>query len=79
MMTDTDITLDLFELDERESNGIRVVLLWVPVTNEVFVLVSDEESGETFAVEVRKTDNPLDVFQHPFAYSALRELESLVS
>ncbi len=47
MTTTADISLDAFvELDERESNGIRVTLLWNRVTNQASVLVSDEQSGE---------------------------------
>jgi hypothetical protein len=71
MTTMTDISQqDLVELDERESNGIRVTLLWNRVTNRASVRVSDEQSGEAFAVEIRDEGNPLDVFHHPFAYAA---------
>jgi hypothetical protein len=71
MTTLTDISQHhLVELDERESAGIRVILLWNRVTDQASVFVSDEKSGEVFALEVRSGENALDVFHHPFAYAA---------
>lgn len=78
MTTMTDISLDgLVELDERESNGIRVTLLWNRVTDKTSVLISDEQLGEAFALDLREDDNPLDVFHNPFAYAARRPVDEL--
>ncbi len=57
MTTMTHISLDdLVELDERESNGIRVTLIWNRTTSRASVLVSDERTGEAFALDVRVGD-----------------------
>ena len=75
MTNSTLISLeDLVELDERESNGIRVTLIWNRATNCVSVLVYDEKSQDAFALEVSEGDDALDIFNHPFAYAAYRGL-----
>jgi hypothetical protein len=58
------------ELDSRASDGIQVRLLWYPYGGHVSVMVSDSKTGETFELEVREGDRPLDVFHHPYAYYA---------
>jgi hypothetical protein len=60
------------ELDERESNGIRVTLVWDRATDTLSVLVWDERTEQSFTLEVRKNDDAYDVFNHPFAYAAFR-------
>jgi hypothetical protein len=60
------------ELDRRVSNGIEVRLLWRPHDEVVLVAVSDARTEESFAIEVRKGEQPLDVFHHPYAYAASR-------
>ena len=69
------MTDDLAELDERDSNGVRVTLVWSRATNRASVLVSDERSGAAFVLDVERDENPVDVFHHPFAYSAHRASE----
>jgi len=62
----------LKELATRENDGVEVSLYWNPAENNVYVLVSDEKTGDRFEIEVGSR-SPLDVFNHPFAYaSALR-------
>ena len=51
---------------------MSVTLVWNRATNGVSVLVSDEQSGEAFALAVQRDDNAFDVFHHPFAYFANR-------
>ena len=51
-MTDSPFA-NLIELDERESNGIRLTLLSNRALNQASVLVSDERSSEAFAHRVR--------------------------
>ena len=70
-----DMTDDSVELDERESDGVRITLVWNRATNRASVLVSDERTGAVFALAVRRDESSLDVFHHPFAYSAHRESE----
>jgi len=58
------------ELDCRWTNGIQVRLLWRQVDGRLSVAVVDTRSGESFRIDVRDGQRPLDVFQHPFAYAA---------
>ncbi len=57
------------ELDHRTSDGIDVRLLWNSRTNQVFVAVDDQQSGELLEVTVHGVD-ALDAFHHPYAYGA---------
>jgi len=67
------------ELDERESNGIRVTLVWNRVTDTLSVLVWDERTSQSFTLEIEKGDEAYDVFNHPFAYAAFRGLDESAS
>jgi hypothetical protein len=60
------------ELDCRYTDGIEVRLLWRPHDGGVLVAVADSRTGEAFAIEVHDGERPLDVFHHPYAYSATR-------
>jgi hypothetical protein len=62
-------TLQTRELAQRESNGIRVVLLWHPREAAVTVSVEDIRAGDRFDLAVAP-DRALDAFYHPFAYAA---------
>ena len=69
----TDIQLGtVVELDERESNGIRVTLAWDRSKDTASVLVWDERAEQSFAIELQEGDDVYDVFNHPFAYAARR-------
>ena len=57
------------ELAARESDGINVVLLWDPKTDDVTVSVDDTRTGQYFELPVER-DRALDAFHHPFAYAA---------
>jgi hypothetical protein len=57
------------ELAARESDGVRVRLLWHPRANAVTVSVEDARAGDLFDVAVAP-DRALDAFYHPFAYAA---------
>jgi hypothetical protein len=37
------------------------------------VAVNDAKTEESFTIEVREGDRPMDVFQHPFAYAGRRD------
>ena len=75
MTTTTDILdAQILELDERENDGIRVTLVWNRQTGALKVLVSDERTLESFALDVSEGDDARDVFDHPFAYAAFRGL-----
>jgi hypothetical protein len=64
-----DFRSDARELDARENDGIHVVLLWHPRTDEVTVSVDDTRTGRYFELPVER-DRALDAFRHPFAYAA---------
>jgi hypothetical protein len=61
------------ELDARKSDGIHVRLLWHPEDDHVSVAVNDTKTGEIFDLPVHDGQLALDVFQHPYAYAAMRQ------
>lgn len=61
--------LNARELAARESDGVRVVLLWHRDENAVSVSVEDARAGDRFQLHVAP-DRALDAFYHPFAYAA---------
>lgn len=67
------------DLDFRAADGIEVTLLWEKALGRVWVAVRNRTSGEHFEVEVRDSDNALDVFRHPYAYAAARTPELLAA
>jgi hypothetical protein len=66
----------LRELDQRSNGEASVVLLWRQRDGRLFVTVADEKSGESFRIEVRDGERPLDVFHHPYAYAAWHGVEA---
>jgi hypothetical protein len=64
------------ELHSRINDGIHVRLLWSRDDGRVVVAVDDARSGDRFGIEVRRHERALDVFHHPFAYAALRGIET---
>jgi hypothetical protein len=62
-------------LASRKNAGIRVTLLWAADTNSVAVLVCDDSTKEQFELVVEPGANPLDVYEHPYAYAAWRGIE----
>jgi hypothetical protein len=57
------------ELAARESDGVRVMLLWHPREDAVTVSVEDARAGQSFELAIAR-DRALDAFYHPFAYAA---------
>ena len=57
------------ELASRESNGVRVLLLWHPRDDALTVSVEDSRVGERFELIVERSC-ALDAFYHPYAYAA---------
>jgi hypothetical protein len=62
------------ELASRQSGTAEVVLLWSRVARRAAVKLSDEATGESVELTLLPTDDPLDVFNHPYAYAARRGL-----
>jgi hypothetical protein len=57
------------ELAARQSDGLRVLLLWHPREDAVTVSVEDAWAGHSFEIPVAP-DRALEAFYHPFAYAA---------
>jgi hypothetical protein len=70
MLTETQYE----ELSSRESNGIRVSLVWNRADDTVKVSVYDARSDSSFDLDVGN-DPPLEVYNHPFAYAAFRGVD----
>jgi YD repeat-containing protein len=62
------------ELESRSNDGIDVRFLWNEHDNPVRVTMADAKTGDGFAIEVGEGERPLDVFHHPFAYAAWRDM-----
>jgi hypothetical protein len=62
------------ELAERRAGTTEVALLWSKRTHRAAVAVLDEGTGDYFELEIGAADDPLDLFNHPYAYAASRGL-----
>ena len=56
----------------RHSGTTDVALFWSKRRHRAAVTVEDEATGERFELSVEPGDNPLDLFEHPFAYASSR-------
>lgn len=56
----------------RRSGTTDVGLFWSKRTHRAAVAVEDEATGERFELPLEASDDPLDVFEHPFAYASTR-------
>ena len=66
----TDTLNSIRELTSRMSGTDQIRLLWRQEDGLLWVTVRDSRTGETFCIDVREHEPPLDVFQHPYAYAA---------
>lgn len=62
------------ELAVRHSGTTDVALLWSRRRGRAAVSLRDDATGESFELLVGPTDDPLDVYEHPYAYAAARGL-----
>lgn len=60
----------IVELDTGHSGATEVVLLSSKRTRRVAVKFSDEATGKSVELTLLPTDDPLDVFNHPYASAA---------
>lgn len=58
------------QLDERESDGLRVELLYDDEWDEVTIVVQDTQFQECFVLRPPK-DRVMEYFLHPFAFRNL--------
>jgi hypothetical protein len=56
------------ELARRDNAGSHVVLLWSRRRHRAAVVVDDEDTGELVELDIRERENPLELYQHPYAY-----------
>jgi hypothetical protein len=59
-------------LAARHAGTVDVALLWSKRRHRAAVAVEDEATGERFELRVEPGDNPLDLFEHPYAYASRR-------
>jgi hypothetical protein len=59
-------------LASRQSGTTEVALFWSKRTGRAAVAVEDDITGERFELEIDTGDDPLDLFNHPYAYAATR-------
>jgi hypothetical protein len=52
-----------------------VTLLWAPGTNAASVLVRDDSTEDEFELVLEPEANPIDVYEHPYAYAAWRGID----
>lgn len=61
------------ELARRDSGlGRHVALLWSRRTGRAAVVVEEESTGDLIELEVAERENPLELYNHPYAYLAAR-------
>lgn len=62
-------------LASRKNAGIRLTLLWAADINAVTVLVRDDSTDDQFELLMEPEANPIDVYEHPYAYAAWRGID----
>lgn len=60
------------ELARRDSAGSHVALLWSRRRHRAAVVVEDDAAGELVELDIREGENPLELYQHPYAYVLTR-------
>lgn len=60
------------ELARRDSAGSHVALLWSRRCHRAAVVVEEDATGLLAELDVREQENPLQLYQHPFAYVSTR-------
>ena len=49
--------------------------MWAPDTNAAAVLVQDDSTDDEFELVLESEANPIDVYEHPYAYAAWRGID----
>lgn len=60
------------ELVSRDAGPTHVLLLWSRRTGRAAVVIEDDATGDIVEIDVRKRENPLELFHHPFVYALER-------
>lgn len=70
----TGTTTTTTELAVRAHDGLEVSLVWSRADGSLAVIVSDLGTGDSFELAA-PPESALDVFHHPFAYAAFRDID----
>ncbi len=62
------------ELARRDVAGSHVALLWSRRRHRAAIVVDEDATGELVELDVTPADNPLDLYEHPYAYLRARGL-----
>ena len=62
-------------LVSRRSGTAEVGLFWSKRTHRAAVAVEDDATGEHFELLIRADDDPLEVFEHQYAYASARHVQ----
>jgi hypothetical protein len=60
------------ELARRDEAGRHVVLLWSRRLNRAAVVVDDDCTDELVQLDIQERENPLQLYEHPYAYLKAR-------
>jgi hypothetical protein len=60
------------ELASRNSGSTRISLLWSRRCHRAAVVIEDDETGEVEEIDVDRSDDPLDLYEHALAYAPRR-------
>lgn len=60
------------ELARRDSAGTHVALLWSRRRHRAAVVLEEDATGELVELDIHERENPLELYQHPYAYLASR-------
>lgn len=60
------------ELARRDEAGSHVALLWSRRRHRAAVVVDDDATGELTQLDIHERENPLELYQHPYAYLTRR-------
>ena len=73
-MNDYRLTFDAHpkELACRDAGGSHVALLWSRRRHRAAVVVEEDATGETVQLDIGDRENPLDLYEHPYAYLTTR-------
>jgi hypothetical protein len=60
------------ELARRDSAGTHVALLWSRRRHRAAVVLEEDATGELVELDILERENPLELYQHPYAYLTTR-------
>jgi hypothetical protein len=60
------------ELARRDAAGTHVALLWSRRRHRAAVVLEEDATGELVELNVQDRENPLELYQHPYAYLKAR-------